>query len=546
MSEPVGIIHPPPELRGIVDSTAKYVAKNGGAFEERIMREHKGKPKFSFLFPNDPFNAYYKHKVREIRNAILNEEQSKRPDEGHDSTDASNKTESRTEDSHNNDNNNHSNHDDTKQKDEGEQFESIKRDNNTGYDQRRSDPGEQIDGHEGQDDQVREQSDDGDDDGQNDENNLSDRDETGPRVKPKLGEYMQEISMKLEEPPHLNFLANPASFITHFESDIIKLTSKFIATYGRQFLLELVSREQGNHHFDFLKPQHGQFPYMTKLIMQYALIQNPPLDILEELKKDSTSQKHVLDRIKMRAEWNKMLEAERLKREEAAEKEKNLYSQIDWHDFVVVETIDYQYNEVGEYPPTTPDQVGTRLLQQQRKEDHTAPEEMEIDMDVESDDQDDESDNTSDQETAKTEGGFVAPNPPDLSNVVIRRDYDPKVAPKATPQPDNYFVSPITNERIPVDKIHEHVRYNLADPRYLEKKEQMLQDKIKEDAVFASGSQIQDSLKNLAERRTDIFGMNEAEAEIGRRIGEEEQEESKDNKLIWDGHKSSIKKKRLN
>lgn len=538
MSEPVGIIHPPPDLRGIVDSTAKYVAKNGGAFEERIMREHKDKPKFSFLFANDPFNAYYKHKVKEIRNAILNEEESKRAN-SQESADASSK-QGDSGDNHNTttsstNNNNHSSNENLQHQDE-----NHARRVDTDHDQRHDDK-DQVDEHDGPSDQVREQS----VDEHANENDQSDRNETGPRVKPKLGEYMEEITMKLEEPPNLSFLANPASFITHFESDIIKLTSKYIATHGRQFLLELVSREQGNHHFDFLKPQHGQFPYMTKLIMQYALIENPPLDILEQLKKDSTSQRHVLERIKMRAEWNKMLEAERLKREEAEEKEKNLYSQIDWHDFVLVETIDYQYNEVGEYPPTTPDQVGTRLLQQQRKEDHTEPEEMEIDMDVESDQDDDDGD-ASDQDSKANGSEFVAPDPPDLSKVVIRRDYDPKLATKVASQPENYFVSPITNERIPVDKIHEHVRYNLADPKYLEKKEQMLQDKIKEDAVFASGSQIQDSLKNLAERRTDIFGMNDAEAEIGRRIGEEEQEQSKDNKLIWDGHKSSLKKKKLN
>jgi len=46
------------------------------------------------------------------------------------------------------------------------------------------------------------------------------------------------------------------------------------------------------------------------------------------------------------------------------------YTQIDWHDFVVVETVDYQPNETGNLPPpTTPDEVGARLLQQQRFED---------------------------------------------------------------------------------------------------------------------------------------------------------------------------------
>lgn len=46
------------------------------------------------------------------------------------------------------------------------------------------------------------------------------------------------------------------------------------------------------------------------------------------------------------------------------------YAQIDWHDFVVVETVDYQPHETGNFPaPTTPDEVGARVLMQERMED---------------------------------------------------------------------------------------------------------------------------------------------------------------------------------
>ena len=45
------------------------------------------------------------------------------------------------------------------------------------------------------------------------------------------------------------------------------------------------------------------------------------------------------------------------------------YAQIDWHDFVVVETVDFQPNEVGNLPPpTTPEEVGARLILQERYE----------------------------------------------------------------------------------------------------------------------------------------------------------------------------------
>ena len=48
------------------------------------------------------------------------------------------------------------------------------------------------------------------------------------------------------------------------------------------------------------------------------------------------------------------------------------YAQIDWHDFVVVETVDFQVNEVGNLPPpTTPQEVGARVLAQERYEQMT-------------------------------------------------------------------------------------------------------------------------------------------------------------------------------
>lgn len=47
-------------------------------------------------------------------------------------------------------------------------------------------------------------------------------------------------------------------------------------------------------------------------------------------------------------EWAKYQERERKKEEEEREKERVAYAQIDWHDFVVVETVDFQPNEQGE------------------------------------------------------------------------------------------------------------------------------------------------------------------------------------------------------
>ena len=48
--------------------------------------------------------------------------------------------------------------------------------------------------------------------------------------------------------------------------------------------------------------------------------------------------------------------------------------QIDWHNFVVVETVDYQQWEVGNFPPpTNPGEVGARVLMQRRVEANPPP-----------------------------------------------------------------------------------------------------------------------------------------------------------------------------
>lgn len=58
------------------------------------------------------------------------------------------------------------------------------------------------------------------------------------------------------------------------------------------------------------------------------------------------------NQVRYRVEWAKFQERERKKEEEEREKERVAYAQIDWHDFVVVETVDFQPNEQGNMTST--------------------------------------------------------------------------------------------------------------------------------------------------------------------------------------------------
>merc|ERR1719430_1183045 len=133
---------------------------------------------------------------------------------------------------------------------------------------------------------------------------------------------------------------------------------------------------------------------------------------------------------------------------------------------------------------------------------------------------------------------ITAPTP---GNVTIKK-YDPKAAAamKKKVEDDQFLISPITGEKIPASQAAEHMKVGLLDPRWVEERDKHISAKANEEVVFAPGQSIESSLKQLAERRTDIFGVGEEAAQetaIGQKMGEEEKLAGE--KVTWDGHSSS-------
>lgn len=480
----IGIIYPPPELRNIVDKTASFVARNGPEFEARIRQNEINNQKFNFLNPGDPYHAYYQHKVKEFK-------------EGKGAPEPVPATPLKPT-------------------------------------------------------------------------------PAAPAPKPEAVKAPEQAVVPKEPPPEYEFWADPPS-ISAFDLDVVKLTAQFVARNGRQFLTNLMNREQRNYQFDFLRPQHSLFNYFTKLLEQYTKILIPHKSLMAKLKNEAESPKSILEQVRYRVEWTKHQEEQKRREEEEAERERVQYAQIDWHDFVVVETVDYQPNEQGLFPPpTTPDEVGKRVLAQERGE-----EGEEVEMEVESEDEDEGGEKKSEKEketpTVTSKPGIdntqvqdmeeesssedesedrpqkppspppqppkeapplPPPLPPQPGHVVVRKDYDPKSAKAQKAASDQYLISPITGEKIPADKLQDHVRIGLLDPRWVEQRDRSVQEKLQQEEVYAAGSAIESSLKQFAERRTDIFGVGVEETAIGKKIGEEEQK--KPEKVTWDGHTASM------
>ncbi|VDP10592.1 unnamed protein product [Soboliphyme baturini] len=320
-----------------------------------------------------------------------------------------------------------------------------------------------------------------------------------------------------------------------------------------------MTREARNFQFDFLKPQHSNFAYFTKLVEQYTKILIPPKDIVHRLNREAENSKGLLESVRYRVEWGRYQKRLREREEAEAEKERIAYAQIDWHDFVVVQTVDFQPHEsINLPPPCSPKDVGARLLAQQRIEAHKTASQT-IEMEVESDSDEEASDaakregvasykedqaaaqRRSTAESEPTAQGVViqskpkaayevtqpVPAPPKPENVTVRKDYNPHNKPvehvKSAEQ--KWVISPLTGEKIPADKLTEHMRYNTD-----------------EEPVFAPGTDISANIKAFAERRSDIFGVGSKGAEqtmIGKKLGEEDARRI-DSKVIWDGHTASI------
>lgn len=116
----------------------------------------------------------------------------------------------------------------------------------------------------------------------------------------------------------------------------------------------------------------------------------PSTNVVAQLQDDATNKKRLIEDINYRVSWEKHQKGLKDREEAEAEKERQAYASIDWHDFVVVQTVDFQPGDTSQLPPLcTPKDVGARILLEARNEMQKAAAEMQ-EMDMEESDSDDE------------------------------------------------------------------------------------------------------------------------------------------------------------
>ncbi|KAF2235340.1 Surp module [Viridothelium virens] len=464
---PPGVVLPPREIRGIIEKTAGFVARNGPAFEDRVRQNNTGNPKFSFLTPNDAYNGFYAWRIKEIK-------------EGRGTAVSAGR--------------------------EGEQ----------------------------------------------------------PAAAP-------EKPKGPPEPPSFHFSARMPN-ISAQDLDIVRLTALYVAKHGRSWMTDLSRRESANFQFDFLRPQHTLHTYFQRLIEQYSDLLNggiidggkPEKQRIMELEKDIKDRFRVLERAKQRAEWAKYQEQQKQKKEEDFKKEQLEYHQIDWGDFVLVETVLFnEADEQAELPaPTSLSDLQSASLEQ-RAMMSLQPHNMRIEEAIPTDEdpayaipappvQTPHPYVPSPQPTPPQVMGYGARPPvPDEDEEAIReraeareRAQQAQAAAKAGPGPmriRNDYVPraqakrknqqmatcPNCNLLIPVDEMEEHIRIELLDDRW---KEQRAKAEARNATTNLSTADVANNLKRLASQRSDVF-----DGVTGQPISEEEQARRKKAALNYDG-----------
>ncbi|GKZ71644.1 SF3a splicing factor complex subunit [Aspergillus niger] len=363
-----------------------------------------------------------------------------------------------------------------------------------------------------------------------------------------------------EEPPEFHFSAR-MPIINAQDLEVVKLTALFVAKRGKSFMTALSQRETRNFQFDFLRPQHSLYQFFTRLVDQYTiLLRSEGIDAattekkrLADLERNVQNKFHVLDRAKQRAEWVKYQEQQKQKKEEEEEQERIAYAQIDWHDFVVVETVLFTEadDQVDLPPPTSLNDLQSASLEQKAMmslnplrieeamptEEETPtyynaypqqqpepiipagpayppqglpPQQPIVPPPMSTAAQEEEQYirermEAREQAAAAKAAAVQQPQQPQQQQqqpMRIRSDYVPRAQARRQNPTGATALCPNCHQQIPVGELEQHMRIELLDPRW---KEQRAKAESRSATTNLFTVDVVNNLKRLASQRSDVF-----------------------------------------
>eukprot|EP01001_Neometanema_parovale_P005792 NODE_2199_length_1484_cov_87.675974_g2090_i0.p1 GENE.NODE_2199_length_1484_cov_87.675974_g2090_i0~~NODE_2199_length_1484_cov_87.675974_g2090_i0.p1 ORF type:complete len:475 (-),score=147.45 NODE_2199_length_1484_cov_87.675974_g2090_i0:58-1425(-) len=298
--------------------------------------------------------------------------------------------------------------------------------------------------------------------------------------------------------PQVYTVVVPAD-ITALDMDVIKLTAQYVARNGQSFLSNITGREHRNMQFDFLKGTHRWFPFFSSLVDSYTKILIPPKGTLQTLRDRCANQQLIMKTCAIASEWQRAANAKREAAEAEEDQQRIAFQLVDWHDFVVVETIEFNKDDEEEPAP------GPKPAE----EEPAAPKLPTVEF---SDDEDEDEGDAGAKGTRKRKAGGISVV--EDGEVQVR---DAASAPARHARGDAMrVVDPQTGQLVDVNQMSEHMRIKTLDPKW---KEQQKREREKQATTnIAPDSDMSSALQSFASRRTDIFG--DVEGAVGDTIAQ--------------------------
>ena len=438
LKQNVAMIYPPPELKKIVDKVANLVIKYGEEFEEKLKNDENNK-KYSFLNKDDPYYLYYSSKIKE------NKQNKEKQNEEFLQKKRKNSNEESKEEKENNIKNINENIIKTP-------FDEVKTEINSLF------------------------------------SNSSLEQLT------KAPEIVNYANIKAPKPDQF-IISHPN--ISELELDIIKITAQFVSKNGQKFLLELSERESKNPQFDFLKPQHNLFGYFTYLVSSYSKILSEKNEKNNKLIDYSLHKESILKNAQSRLLYE--MKIKNMKKNKKNESELNENDKknkaIDWYDFVVVATIDFdddeeeikQENKINIKKEETKENNNNNI----KKDEIKIEENKKI-------------------EEKKKEINEINNNIITENGMKIIKNYKRN---NNNSNEEEEIKCPLCNTFLTKDKLQEHIKLELLDPKWKEIQREI--DKRTENSTLANADEFLHNLNNFSKQRPDLFdNNNNSNAEI--------------------------------
>lgn len=346
---------------------------------------------------------------------------------------------------------------------------------------------------------------------------------------------------------------------------IVKLTALYAARNGHRFLSGINQRDQRVYHFEFLRPTHSLYGLFNDLVEQYKRVIKPTESMKERVAAGTSNKYDVLARAKQRAEYQAHEAEQQRKATEDAKREQIAFAQIDWHDFVLAETI--EFTEADQHTdlalPLTLAQLQFASLEQKRTGQYRleeAPPDFEPEGPV--------------QRPTRSVPRAVPDTEPERPSADLPRRPQPQPQPQTAPVPpkpvqakapggpsgppgikvkaagtsrldkirgggEKMVQSPYTGQMIPESEFNEHMRIMSLDPKW---KEQRAIEDSRASTSNLADADVEKNLKRLHSARPDLHdgdvsaGADDEDQGRTKRLREEVQ---------WDGHSSTKEKVRM-